>query len=193
MKKKKVMKRFNISNKLAYTLMVILSIVLLGVGVYAAAPNPGHSANQIGDWPACTSGQVLGVVSGALTCVTPSATDARFWVGTTGSDKGKLCYNNPYSSCTTQSVYCSKTRGSYVNIGSSCSGFTQSYLDQICQSFCNDDSIACDGSVSGCSGTSVSYVGSGVCFSGGDQVWCSCDASGYYNQATYIPSGTRCI
>ena len=46
MKKEKRLKKFNISNKLAYTLMVILSIALLGIGVYANSvgtkPNPGH-------------------------------------------------------------------------------------------------------------------------------------------------------
>jgi hypothetical protein len=51
MKKKKVMKRFNISNKLAFTLMVVLSIVLLGIGVYAwGGTNPpviGHSAGEL--------------------------------------------------------------------------------------------------------------------------------------------------
>ena len=51
MKKEKRLKKFNISNRLAYTLMVILSIALLGIGVWAAAPNPGHSANELElDW-----------------------------------------------------------------------------------------------------------------------------------------------
>ncbi|HOC97211.1 MAG TPA: hypothetical protein PKJ54_02920 [Candidatus Pacearchaeota archaeon] len=75
MKKEKRLKKFNISNRLAYTLMVILSIVLLGIGVWAAAPNPGHSANELElDWG-----------------------EKSFCEGTPNS-----CDSYPQSSCTTQ-------------------------------------------------------------------------------------------
>ncbi|MEK6833007.1 MAG: hypothetical protein AABY32_03075 [Nanoarchaeota archaeon] len=80
---KKRLKKFNISNKLAYTLIVILSIVLLGIGVYAynyAPSNPtimGHTTNEI-TWPTCSSGQYLTISGGNVVCATPSATNNRY-------------------------------------------------------------------------------------------------------------------
>jgi hypothetical protein len=196
MVKKKGLKKFNISNKLAYTLMVILSIVLLGIGVYAntvgTAPNPGHLLSTLSPDSSCSSGQVLSWNGVNIVCATPSATDSRFWIGTVGNDRGKLCYNNLYSSCTTQSLYCSKSISSFVDIGPACI-VGQDYTST-CQAYCNDNGIPCDGSVSGCSGTSVYWtVGSAICFSGQNDVWCTCEASGYYTQATSIPAGTRCV
>jgi hypothetical protein len=73
---KKRTKKFNISNKLAYTLIVIALIIGLGIGVLAygtSSPSTmGHSLGEI-SMPACSNGQVLGMVSGAWACVTPSA------------------------------------------------------------------------------------------------------------------------
>lgn len=46
MKKKKVIK-INFSNKLFYTLIVLGILGIVAVGVYAVAPNPGHSASEI--------------------------------------------------------------------------------------------------------------------------------------------------
>jgi hypothetical protein len=51
MKRKKGLNIFNISNRLAYTLIVILSIVLIGVGVYATGGNNpaimGHTSGEL--------------------------------------------------------------------------------------------------------------------------------------------------
>jgi len=53
MKKKgiKLGKRFkvNISNRTSYTLITLIVIILIGVIVYAVAPNPGHALEEI-DW-----------------------------------------------------------------------------------------------------------------------------------------------
>lgn len=45
--KKRVGKRFNISNRAVYGLLSIMIIVLAGVVVWAAVPNPGHSATEV--------------------------------------------------------------------------------------------------------------------------------------------------
>lgn len=60
MGKKKRSKKFNISNRLAYTLIIVLSIVLLGIGVYAynlpPPTNVGHTANELDlDWGSVSS------------------------------------------------------------------------------------------------------------------------------------------
>jgi hypothetical protein len=65
---KKRLKKFSISNKLAYTLMVILSLALLGIGVYAyGGNNPpvmGHTAGEINlDW-----GPVIGCEGASNAC-----------------------------------------------------------------------------------------------------------------------------
>lgn len=65
MKRKKGLKKFNISNRLAYTLMVILSIALLGIGVYAGNPSYfGHNAQDLNlDW-----GSVSGCTGSVYDC-----------------------------------------------------------------------------------------------------------------------------
>ena len=51
MKKRKQIKirnfQINLSNKTFYTLLLVSALILLGVGVYAVAPNPGHTASEI--------------------------------------------------------------------------------------------------------------------------------------------------
>ena len=71
--------QINISNRAIYTFLAIVIIILLGVGVYAAIPNPGHGDSEIevtntlcnivtghdcgsdtdtNTWPNCPNGQV---------------------------------------------------------------------------------------------------------------------------------------
>ena len=104
---KRRLKRFNISNKLAYTLIVILFIITLGVGVYAigSVPNPGHSLSQL---QPCDNGQTLIVSGGAWTCTTPSsgsANNCRFCnVGCGGAYtvvNGFFAYSGSWGSCST--------------------------------------------------------------------------------------------
>lgn len=77
MSKKKRSKKFNISNRLAYTLIIILSIVLLGMGVYAynmpPPTNVGHTINEIAQPSGCLANQVLTWTGSAWTCTTPAA------------------------------------------------------------------------------------------------------------------------
>lgn len=77
---KKRASKFNISNKLAYTLIVILSIVLIGVGVYAyggSAPSTmGHSAGELAPPASCTAGQTLTWSGSAWTCLLLNPTSA---------------------------------------------------------------------------------------------------------------------
>jgi hypothetical protein len=76
MKKKKGGVFSNISNKLAYTLIVILSLILLAIGVIAyggtAPATVGHTTGEIA-WPTCSSGQYLTVSGGAVVCTAPAA------------------------------------------------------------------------------------------------------------------------
>lgn len=81
-RKKRMKKSFleSIPNRLGYTLIVILFIVLLGIGVYAltpgVAPNPGHTLATIAPPSPCTSGQVITWDGVNLVCSTPSANHA---------------------------------------------------------------------------------------------------------------------
>ena len=75
MKKKKREMFSNVSNKLAYTLIVILSLALFGIGVYAAtysASGAGHPYTEIST---CGANQILQMNSAgnAWTCVTSSS------------------------------------------------------------------------------------------------------------------------
>jgi hypothetical protein len=69
-------KRFSISNKLAYTLIVVALIVGLGVGVLAVSPgvvpNPGHAINSISPPNGCQTGQVLTWEDGIWACTDSS-------------------------------------------------------------------------------------------------------------------------
>lgn len=77
-----------VSNKLHYTIVSLIALVLLSVGVYAfvsapapgAAPNPGHDLSTISPPEGCTNGQFLrflnpGSYPGRVwDCGTPSMT-----------------------------------------------------------------------------------------------------------------------
>ena len=75
---------FGMSNKLFYTLVVLVSVGLLTVGVRAwvdgETPNPGHSIQSVGAPSGCASGQVLQYQesggSGGWTCTATTDTNA---------------------------------------------------------------------------------------------------------------------
>jgi hypothetical protein len=79
-------KRF-LSNRLAYTLIIIGILIIVAVGVYAAnslltpgvAPNPGHTISQTAPPSACSAGQVLQ------------------WTGASNADGGWVCVDLPSS------------------------------------------------------------------------------------------------
>jgi len=205
MVKKKGLKKFNISNKLAYTLMIILSIALLGIGVYAFSSDPtagnpsvmGHSLGEI-LWPTtCTSAQVLGVnAAGDAVCVTP--VDSRFTITTSG-----LCYNAP-ATCSTETLSCSVTDSTIITSADmpssrTCFDLTISERSTLCIAACQMDlgMYPCDGrstNQASCVGTTVTWGSSttGIC-EVVDEIECHCRASGTYTDATYIAPGQRCI
>ncbi len=207
MKKEKGLKKFNISNKLAYTLMVILSIALFGIGVYAynSGNNPsimGHSAGELNlNWGSATS------------CVGTATNCESIWLQSTcNSQEG--CYWG----CTGGSfnIYCSgldQITCNYIGgcswTGSQCygSGYDTFYCEDFTtESTCGQISFGggpsmatpcywgCGGTVEPCtsatncasqSGCSVRTIpvsitnnSRGINISGGLQVGALCDPSG---------------
>ena len=71
MRKKRDKTNFKFSNRLHYTLIFIVAIILLSVGVYAyivspspgTNPNPGHNLSTIAPPAGCTGGQYLRYVT----------------------------------------------------------------------------------------------------------------------------------
>jgi len=202
MVKKKGLKKFNISNKLAYTLMIILSIELLGISVYAFSSDPtagtpsvmGHSLGEI-LWPTtCTSGQVLAVnTAGDAVCVTP--VDSRFTITTSG-----LCYMAP-ATCKTETLSCSEIGETSIPLSSSedCFSIPSSTRASRCINACQFDlgMYPCDGrstNQASCVGTTVTWGSTtgGIC-EVSDEITCHCRASGTYTDATYTAAGQRCI
>lgn len=187
MVKKKGLKKFNISNRLAYTLIVILSLALFGIGVYAfgVVPNPGHPVSQL---QTCdNNGQTLVMSGGVWTCATPSSTDTRFTISASG-----LCYNTP-TACVLN------PRGCYLDMYhsiplSNCNSAPQATKNTMCSGFCNNR-VACEGSIaSQCNGgTNVKYSYVSSSCSTSDILECYCTASGSYSEEQYIPAGQRCI
>jgi hypothetical protein len=183
---KKRLKKFNISNKIAYVLIAIFSFILIGVGVYAIPSTFGHSAGEIA-FSSCSFGQLFGMTSSGWGCLSSSIIDSRFSVTTSG-----LCYTAP-SSCSAVPTSCFASQYTGVTI-SDCSTLQQSNLDTICSARCSSDyGRACDGDTTSCSGGSyINYVGEGYC-EGGGYISCSCYGSGEYMREVYIPAGQRCI
>ena len=204
MVKKKGLKKFDISNKLAYTLMVVLSIALLGISVYAwnyVPSNPsvmGHSLNELQVPSGCVAGQVMKLSGGVWACGVDDETDSRFTVTTSG-----LCYMAPQT-CTTQTAYCNNPAVIFniypVDYDSqTCLGLTELEMRNYCLAYptcdtalngCNGDTTSCPG------GTSVSgtpHVEGAVCMGG--YIECSCEppAANTYLKEIVIPAGQRCI
>ena len=194
MKKEKRLKKFNISNKLAYALMVILSIALLGIGVYANSvgtkPNPGHLLSELSPNSPCSSGQVLTWNGNNIVCSTPTATDSRFRITSKG-----LCYDAP-GTCSLVVKSCGNVKSltySYSGCGSSSS----SEMDNFCDLRCSGQGLACRGdTTSSCSGgTNVGYTGTATsCSSQINTIYCFCSPTpSSYKEESYTPAGERCI
>src|SRR3990172_11638661 len=62
-----------ISNRLSYTIIAVVALILLGTGVYSlspgVAPDPGHTFDQIDPPSGCTLGQVLQWTGSSWSCV----------------------------------------------------------------------------------------------------------------------------
>lgn len=193
---KKRVKRFDFSNKLAYTLIAFAFIIGLGIGVYAyggTAPSTmGHSTGEIAPPSSCSSNQVLTWTGSAWSCTTVSSTDSRFTIGSSG-----LCYNAPVTCSATTTTSCSYTLSDLVkSYGSSCTSATQTELDNFCVMRCQSEGMGthCIGDTStSCSGGTSSYftAATGTCL--GTTVSCDCYSPTDYSVEHYTPAGTRCI
>ncbi len=127
MKKEKRLKKFNISNRLAYTLMVILSIALLGIGVYAYNPAVfGHNAADLNlDW-----GSVQSCIGSVYSCSYYDYDETQCWdqngcsYGCSGGEFSLTCgMAYDYQGC--QALGCnwdsfSNSCGGYVNTPMNC-------------------------------------------------------------------------
>jgi len=75
--KKRSEKKFNLSNRLSYTIVAVIALALISVGVYAygtSSPSTfGHSIGEIAAPSGCGSGQVLSWTGSAWSCVTASS------------------------------------------------------------------------------------------------------------------------
>ncbi len=70
--------KFNISNRLSYTLIAIFSFLLIGVGVYASmtagiAPNPGHTLDNVSAPTGCGSNTYLKWTGDSWICESSSS------------------------------------------------------------------------------------------------------------------------
>ena len=195
MVKKKGLKKFNISNKLAYTLIVILSIALLGIGVYAynlpPPTNVGHTLNEIAQPSGCGSNQVLTWTGSAWTC-TPLV-DSRFSITTNG-----LCYNAPATCGPLISAACTlPIRETTFTTIDTCLLTDQSDLIIDCTDNCLNLGVACNGDISTtCSGgTTAGYTMDSVKCPGSSThtAYCYCSPVSIYSKENYVPAGQRCI
>jgi len=73
-KKFKIKKlQINLTNRWLYTLIVFFSLVVIGVFVYAVAPNPGHEITEIAAPDACGDNQFLKWTGSAWACADAGA------------------------------------------------------------------------------------------------------------------------
>lgn len=199
MKKKVEKNKFRflaISNRLAYTLITICLILLLGIGVYAyggaTPPIMGHSAGEF-TWPTCGANEVLASMNGVVSCVTPL--DKRLTI----ASNRKLCYDAPASCAATTSEPCG---WSYRIEGVRCSEQYDASYATTCYYWCNENRPlnSCNGDTTGCSGGTTSpgvVTADGGCDvlyqdGTGDDIICSC-YSNNYQQEHVVPAGERCI
>jgi len=91
----------NLSNRLFYTLIGLGVFVLLAVGVYALAPNPGHSLSEI-DWSGVISSATITnlITTGITTNSIAANTITLGGVGLSSwNDVGGVTYTKEGSTC----------------------------------------------------------------------------------------------
>jgi hypothetical protein len=113
-------------------------------------------------------------------------------------DSRGLCYTAP-AVCKIESTFCGVTNPKFYDLPSpmQCDDFTLAEQQAMCLTFCSEDvAYPCDGRSPYCSGGGIAYwsdsMTSALC-EGGNEIWCNCRASMYYNKATYTDPGIRCI
>jgi len=60
--------QINFTDKWFYTFVVVISLIVIGVFVYAVAPNPGHDITQIAEPSGCSADQFLKWTGSSWTC-----------------------------------------------------------------------------------------------------------------------------
>ncbi len=153
MGKKKRSKKFNISNRLAYTLIIVLSIVLLGIGVYAYGTNNpsvmGHTAGELDlDWGTAYSCAGTPNPCSSITLQSTCNNNVGCSWGCTGGSF------NIYCSMANTAVDCNNIGGCSWS-GSSCygSGYDPYNCEDLTQSGCGFIGGVSTGCYIGCSGT----------------------------------------
>lgn len=198
MVKKKRNNKFQISNKLAYTLIALTFIIGLGVGVIAltpgVAPNPGHTLASVSPASPCSTGQAIVWDGTNLVCSTPTAQDARFTIDSRG-----LCYNAPATCGSPIPTACTlPIRETTFTTIDDCLLTDEYDLIMDCTDTCLDLGVACNGDISTtCSGgTTAGYTMDSVkCGpgSGTNTAYCYCSPVSVYLKEDYTPPGQRCI
>jgi hypothetical protein len=196
MVRKKRAKKFNISNKLAYTLIVIALVIGLGVGVIAwGGYNPsvmGHSAGELAAPSGCTANQVLTYNGTTWRCAAPTATDTRFVVNASG-----LCIINAPATCTVTQQTCNYDNWYSVNELLDCSSMYPADLQAACAVQC--PALLCNGDTTSCTnpaGTSVSRTIYAECDTMNLKIDCHCYVTGtvtYYQEIQTPATAARCI
>jgi len=107
------MVKFRIQNKLMYTLLVILTIVVIAIGINAYGTNPpnpstmGHTFEELTPPTGCASNQVVQWTGTTWACVTPSSGDINGvntavgsgLSGGASSGEVNLALTNPIKTC----------------------------------------------------------------------------------------------
>lgn len=219
MKKGKA-KGLNISNKLHYTIVALVAIILIAVGVYAATSYPasgaGHNLNELATG-SCSNDQIIKMVEGVWTC----AADATGSGGTSGiaspnpcPDFSVLTWNAPNGvwEClpATDSRFWIKGDGSLCyNKPTACTAPLKTcsvdyYVNvpsggncpptNICTNYCVSPDSSCIGDTTSLcgTGTNVSTTATQDCSTvSSGYVTCHCTASGTYYKEEYAPE--RCL
>ena len=173
--------QINFTNKWLYTFALIIGILVISIGVYAIAPNPGHSANELEG--VCRTDKI--------NC--PSFQDD---LGLYIDSNHQLCYPTSTSaSCYIESVDCPFTTTITLTMDAGGPACETSLGANLCTSLC-EETIACNGDSTqfSCGATTNFYYDqSSVVGCDGDLLTCYCSVSSGNQHDKEIPDASRCI
>ncbi len=183
------MKRLKLSNRLNYTILGVIAIILLGVGVYAynsggPASTFGHSADELdgvckSDGADCINDPFYGA-------------DSRFTINA----QNELCFDTDSTgSCTLQSTVCDVYKFITISVSDTVCG-NSAQRELACDIQCAS-TVVCEGDTTpfSCGTSSVAYgtfSGSGGCGDGSLSLDCYCSAEGASYQRE-VGLNQRCI
>lgn len=143
-KSSKLLNKFKVSNRLSYTILSVIILVLAAAVVYAAniapgtVPNPGHSISQLGSPSSCAEGQFLkwtGVTpDGGWACATVTA-------GGQGATQWAPSGNDIYNSNTGNVTIGSGIWGKTVQFSSATGPRIYGVQDAIADGFSKDNAL----------------------------------------------------